>query len=125
MQDLLKISDAEMEIMQKIWELNSKVTVSDILKLFKTQKNWKSQTISTFLARLVDKNFLTKETIKKINYFSILITESEYKNLQTENFLQVIHGGSLKSFMASLVNGDKLTNNDIDQLKDWLNKEDI
>lgn len=119
-----KTSDAEMEIMQKIWEQDTKISVADILGIFKSTKDWKSQTVSTFLTRLVEKGFLYRETIKNTNYFSVLITKDQYKNSQTENFLEVIHGGSIKSFMASLVDGNKISNDDIGQLKDWLNKED-
>ena len=56
--DIVKISDAEYEIMKIIWNKNEEVTAADITKELGEENTWKHTTILTLAKRLVDKNVL-------------------------------------------------------------------
>lgn len=55
-----QLSDAEFMIMDYLWSQNTPKTFSEIKSFFDitTDKNWKKQTLNTFLLRLVKKGYL-------------------------------------------------------------------
>ena len=94
-----KISEAEMEIMKIIWKKNEQVTTGGILEELPKDNSWK---------------------VGKLNHYSAKITEDEYKAIQADNFLEDMHNGSVKNFIATLFNNKKISKNDIAELKKWL-----
>ena len=63
------LSKTEYEIMEYFWGMGDKYTFGELMKYFNENldKNWKKQTLNTFLSRLIEKGLLKKE-------------KSEYKN---------------------------------------------
>ena len=113
----MKISESEMEIMKIIWDKGEPVTTAYILDSLKTA--WKHTTVLTFLKRLTDKGVLRCEKIGKTNCYSPLMSESEYKNAQTREFMSELHSGSLKNFLTALYGEKRPTKNEIDEIKEW------
>jgi BlaI family penicillinase repressor len=117
MHTLTKLSATETEVMQAIWELATPVTVSQLLTVFR-QRNWKTSTMSTILARLIDKGFLTKEMKGKANYYCATLTLPEYQKYETRSLLTDVFSGNVKNLVAALVDED-VSGQDIDELKKW------
>lgn len=115
-----KISDAEMEIMKIIWRKNIQVTTADILEELPKENSWKTTTVMTLISRLIEKGVLDVTKIGKLNHYFSKITEEEYKAIQTDNFLEDMHDGSVKNFIATLFNNKKINKEDISDLKKWL-----
>ncbi|WP_313885900.1 BlaI/MecI/CopY family transcriptional regulator [Clostridium saccharoperbutylacetonicum] len=115
-----KISDAEMEIMKIIWNKNRQVTTADILEELPKENSWKITTVMTLISRLTDKGILKVAKLGKLNNYSAKITEEEYKAIQADNFLEDMHNGSVKNFIATLFNNKKISKEDISDLKKWL-----
>lgn len=100
-----KISDAEMEIMELFWQYRKPMNPKEIIELISNTKDWKYSTVKTFLLRLVEKGFLACQR-GKINSYSPLISREEYKRRETMEFLDTVHGGSLRSMLVSLTSQD-------------------
>lgn len=115
-----KISEAEMEIMKIIWKKNEQVTTGGILEELPKDNSWKTTTVMTLISRLVEKGILSMTKVGKLNHYSAKITEDEYKTIQADNFLEDMHNGSVKNFIATLFNNKKISKNDIAELKKWL-----
>lgn len=115
-----KISEAEMEIMKIIWGKNEQITTAEILEKLPKENSWKTTTVMTLISRLVEKGILSVEKIGKLNHYAAKVAEEEYKAIQTDDFLEDMHKGSVKNFMATLFNHKKLSSKDISELKDWL-----
>ncbi|AQR93853.1 BlaI/MecI/CopY family transcriptional regulator [Clostridium saccharoperbutylacetonicum] len=115
-----KISDAEMEIMKIIWNKNRQVTTADILEELPKENSWKITTVMTLISRLTDKGILEVTKLGKLNNYSVKITEEEYRAIQADNFLEDMHNGSVKNFIATLFNNKKISKEDISDLKKWL-----
>ncbi|MBN7573968.1 CopY family transcriptional regulator [Clostridium sp. 2-1] len=115
-----KISDAEMEIMKIIWKKNDQITTAEILDALPKENSWKVTTIMTLISRLTEKGILSVTKVGKLNNYFPKITEEEYRAIQTDNFLEDMHKGSVKNFMATLFNNKKISNKDIAELKEWL-----
>ena len=117
---LTKISDAEMEIMKIIWKENKQITTAEILEKLPKENSWKTTTVMTLVTRLIEKGILDVTKIGKLNHYSPKVTEEEYKEAQTNVFLDDMFNGSVKSFMATLFNGRKISKEDISDLKKWI-----
>lgn len=117
-----KISDSEMEIMVIIWSLKNPITSSQLTENLPKSKSWKPSTVLTFLVRLTEKGMLSITKKGKTNEYSALLSKEEYLRLETQNFLKSTHGGSIKSFIAALVESD-ISKEEIEELKNWFSKK--
>ncbi len=118
-----QLSQTENEIMEFLWENNTPTSFSDILIVFNNQnKNWKQQTLSTLLLRLVNKGLLKKQKQGRIVLYEPSITKKNYECQKTKQFIDLFYDGSLKNLMLSLYNGNGLEKSDIEDLKEWLDE---
>lgn len=120
--DIVKISEAENEIMEIIWSASGEVTTADIIAALGESNVWKHTTILTLAKRLVDKNILKVRKEKKVNYYSPTITREEYKSYQAKDMVEDMYGGSVKSLVASLYDNKKIEDEDLKELKDWIRR---
>ena len=121
MKKFYKMSESEMEIMKTIWELAAPVTIVQLLDIFEIRK-WKVQTMGTFLTRLTDKGLLSVNKQKNTNYYTSVITEQEYNQLEAQNLLSTMYDGSLENFLSALYGGKKINANEAENLKKWFEK---
>lgn len=112
-----RFSDTEMEVMYTIWELATPVTVAQLLEVFEESKGWKTSTMSTLLSRLIEKGFLTKEMKGKVNYYDVNLMLEDYKKHEAQSLLTNLYGGNVKTFVAALVDDERVTQEDILDLK--------
>lgn len=114
------LSDAELEVMDAIWEMASPVSISQLIEHFAPKKGWKTQTISTFAARLVNKGFLSVQKIKNANYYSAKLSKTDYQNSLAKNLIDAAYNGSLKKLFVSLVDGNAISQSELDEIRQWL-----
>lgn len=114
------LSETEMKLMHEIWKLNHPVKSSELLNLFseKEGKEWKGQTIATFLSRLVDKGMLSVKRDGRSNTYTPCLSLKEYKKREAQSLLNTMYQGSVKNFLATLYD-DKVTSDELDELKKW------
>ena len=57
------LSKTEYRIMEYFWSTGEKYTFGELMKYFNEEedKNWKKQTLNTFLSRLIDKGLLERK----------------------------------------------------------------
>lgn len=116
------ISDAEMDVMNAVWSMEQPVSISALLEYFSESKGWKSQTLSTFAARLVKKGLLSVKKEKKANYYSSIVSEEEYKNAIAKGMIDTVYNGSPKKMVAALYDGKAISQSEIDELRKWINE---
>ncbi len=120
--DIVKISDAEYEIMDIIWNEDGEVTAADIMEKLGEDNFWKHTTVLTLAKRLVDKNILKVRKKRRVNYYSPRISRDEYRSYQADGFLEEMYDGSVKSLVASLYDNSKIGEEDLKELKDWIRR---
>lgn len=110
-----------MEIMQVIWALGGPVTSRELLDIFARRKGkeWKGQTMATFLSRLVEKGVLTFEKEGRTNIYEPRMSAEEYRGREARGLLETMYGGSIKNFLATLYGGKELTTGEIAELRRW------
>lgn len=92
----ISVSDAELEVMEMLWDQKSAIKQSQLLTLFNEDgKTWKRQTLNTFLSRLEDKGLIKREN----RLVEPLCGREEYYNMQMKAVIERMYGGSSKSIL--------------------------
>ncbi|QOR35265.1 BlaI/MecI/CopY family transcriptional regulator [Clostridium sp. 'deep sea'] len=117
----VKISDAEWQVMEIIWQ-NKKIRAYDVVKDLENISTWSSKTIRTLIKRLVDKGVVGVEK-EKFNMYFPLKTKEQCVKEETNRFLNKIYNGSLGLLVASFAKTNKLSDQDISALKDLLEEQ--
>lgn len=111
-----QITDSEYELMKILWSTEEKLTVSDVISKL-VGNNWTPSTVSTFLQRLLKKGVVACEKKGKTNLYYPVLKQAEYDLNETESFLSKIYRGSVKNLVASLYENEKLSKEDLDDLR--------
>ena len=118
-----RLPDAELEIMKIVWKCGEGTTSAHICQELEGKKDWAVTTVLNFLARLVDRGFISVRRNGKINIYTPLVDEEKYLESESRSFLARLHGNSLKSLVASLYSGDAISRDDLEELKRYINEE--
>jgi BlaI family transcriptional regulator, penicillinase repressor len=116
MKNMPEISAAEHQVMKVIWNKNP-ITTLEIMKELEKTSNWKLNTIKTFINRLLNKGVLSYEKSGKVYSYYPLIEEKDYMKTVSRMFVKRLFGGSLMPMLATMVENDDLTLEDIEILK--------
>lgn len=122
MSRIQRISEAEKQIMEFIWAAGRPVTTREIIANLPEDRRWKQNTVITFLARLMEKGVLKATRISKANHYEPCITEQEYRNFETKQFIDDVHKSSVFGFITALCENGDLTRKDIENLMKYLKK---
>lgn len=123
MGNLIKISEAEMKIMEKVWENGEMITVLELISMLteeEKEETWIYQKVATFLTHLEKKGILSKMKEGKVLYYYPLISREQYNQNAAEELINTRFQGSLKRFLASFSKSN-ISENEIKELKEWLN----
>nr|UWI50610.1 BlaI/MecI/CopY family transcriptional regulator [Clostridioides difficile] len=121
MKKLPQISEAEYQVMKIIWKYAPISTNEVIEKLVKTSK-WSPKTIQTMLLRLVKKGALTYEKSSRVFVYTPIVKEEEYVSTESSSFLNRFYNGTLNSMVLNFLENDKLSEDDIEELRNILDK---
>lgn len=111
------ISDAEWEVMRICWPMNVPFTAHEIVKALEKHAEWKPNTIKTLIGRLVKKGVLGyKEDGRNYLYYP-LIAEEECVKAESKSFLTRVFGGALKPMLVTFLQEEKLSREEIEELK--------
>ena len=121
MTNFQKLSETEMEVMQIIWASGHPMTSGELLDIFARQKGkeWKGQTIATFLARLVEKGVLTSIKQGRANIYEPCMSPEEYRSQEAKSLLETLYAGSVKNFLTTLYDGKEMTRDEMRELRRW------
>ena len=118
-----KITDSELEVMKLLWRAKDALPVTVIREKLQESKGWEPATIKTLIARLVSKGAVRQEK-RNVFYYSPVITEKEYSSWATKDLITRIYNGKARDLIASLVNSDGLSQDDIAELRDMFKVEE-
>lgn len=82
------LTNCEEIVMKTVWDAERELDLSDIAQRVNEvyHKEWKPQTVSTFLARLVRKGYLTHYRQGRVFYYQILVPQKDYLEKMAEQF---------------------------------------
>lgn len=111
--DTDSIQDAELAVLQVLWEEGQPMPLARILEVLHVRRGWADSTVKTLLRRLQEKGAVKLE---KRGVYAAAIDRADYHGAANRSFLDKLYQGSAKTLVASLVQEGKLTREDIDEL---------
>ncbi len=117
-----KLGEAELEIMQAIWDSGKPVTSNYILKQLQGRRRWQLSTLMTSLARLADKGFVHCDRSTGSNLYTPVIPENEYKVGASRHFLEKLYNNSVQNMIAALYSSRTIKNSDLEELRNFLDQ---
>jgi len=115
------LTEPELGIMQALWEADDAVPRSYFQKKL-SHLNWKDTTFNTYLNRLQGKGFVAKETEGQTHYYLPTVSQQKYQQAESASVLNKLFQGSLKNFVLSVSHTDAVNKEDLDELRNLLDK---
>lgn len=114
---VFQLNPTETVIMELFWEKGTWLSGADVWKYFNTSiKKSERSTVNTFLARMAEKGLLVKEKRK----YKYAYTREELETKKAEEILTTMYDGSLSKFLAALGGSKKVSREEMDELKNYL-----
>lgn len=113
-----EMSQSESLIMDFLWKNDGGKGFSEIMEYLNGElhKNWKKQTINTFIRHLIDKGLISADTSQKSRRYSAALTPTEYARGKADKILADFYDGSVEVFLSALTGGKKLSRELVDEL---------
>lgn len=113
------LTSAETIVMKTIWDADHEMSLSEIVRRANEtyQKDWKPQTVSTYLTKLVQKEFVQMHREGRFFFYEVLVKEEDYRSEQAKQFIKFWDGGSVEHFLEAYYKGKKLAPGEKDKLK--------
>ncbi len=121
-----QISESELIVMQVIWQATEPVSVQYVQDQINETEGWQYNTIATFMVRLADKGFLEichQDGRGRTRLFVPKISEEDYLKSHLKQTIKRQFRGSAKAFFAAYMSQEKLEEDEIDELREWLDKQ--
>lgn len=115
-----RLPDAELDVMLVLWSEKRPLKTAEIFEVLSQKKSWTPSTLQALLARLEQRGFVTMKKEGRLKLYSPLVEEESYRSQETSTFLERLHGNSVKSLFAALIDGKKLKPSDLDEIAQML-----
>ncbi|WP_438263482.1 CopY/TcrY family copper transport repressor [Streptococcus oralis] len=118
----MQISDAEWQVMKIIW-MQGEQTSSDLIRVLAERFDWSKSTIQTLLARLVEKECLTRKKEGKFFVYSALLTLDQSRDLLVQDIKDKVCSRRIKNLLADLIVECDFTQADLEDLEAVISKK--
>ncbi|EPY2272115.1 BlaI/MecI/CopY family transcriptional regulator [Clostridium sporogenes] len=119
MKDMPKISAAEWEVMKLLWK-ESPLTSEKIINSLTEKMNWSTQTVKTFITRLLKKDAISFEKVGRAYNYYPLISEDECIKAENQSFLQKVYDGAVGMLFTRFLEEETLSEEEIEELEQIL-----
>lgn len=112
----MQISDAEWQVMKIIW-MQGEQTSTDLIRVLAERFDWSKSTVQTLLARLVEKECLTRKKEGKSFVYSALLTLDQSRDLLVQDIKDKVCSRRIKNLLADLITECDFTQADLEDLE--------
>ena len=112
----MQISDAEWQVMKIIW-MQGEQTSTDLIRVLAERFDWSKSTVQTLLARLVEKECLTRKKEGKFFVYSALLTLDQSRDLLVQDIKDKVCSRRIKNLLADLITECDFTQADLEDLE--------
>lgn len=108
----LKLFDAEYKLMDIIWELEP-INSTELTKICRDKLGWKKSTAYTMIRKLSERGILKNENAT----VRVLVKREQVQKYESEVLLEKVFDNSLPSFLATFLQGKKLSKQEAEEIK--------
>lgn len=114
-----KLFDSELKVMEVLWR-EGNLTAGQISKILKDEIGWNRNTTYTVIKKCIEKGSI--ERLEPKFLCKPNISREDVQAYETEDLIDRMFDGSKGKFFAAFLSEQKLTHDEIQQLKDWINQ---
>jgi BlaI family penicillinase repressor len=118
-----RLPESELEVMLILWHEEKPMTAGEITKRLSETHGWKAGTVHVLLERLGERGFVSCDKSGYKHLFAPTVTESKYLKGEEHTLMHRFFGGSAKNMIASLLNADGLSDDDLEEISAMLKKK--
>ena len=118
-----RLPDSELEMMMIIWDAGRPVTRAEIEMQLPKERQLSATTILSFLSRLQEKGFVDVYREGKTNVYKAVVPKEKYLQEESRSIWKRLYQNSVGNFMTALGSGEELSEEDLDELQGFLDRE--
>ena len=123
--NMIRISDAEWAVLHVLWESNEDaLSAAEVANSLKKSHAWSSKTVRTLIDRLVRKKIVLRLAADPVILYAAAVSAEACQIQAADSFLGRVFSGSALPMIAQFVERGKLTNDEIEELREILRKAD-
>lgn len=121
-----EISVCERMIMRVLWDSEEDLDLMTVTERVKEEfgKEWKLQTVATFMTRLQKKKFIDIYRIGRYSHYHPLVKKDEFKMSTVSENIKFFDKGSVSAFVCGLFDNVELTKEDKDAIRKKIDELD-
>lgn len=117
-----RLANAELAVMDLLWH-EDRLTARQIReRLYPDATKAQHGTVQSLLQRLEDKGFVKRDRHLPVHFFSAVLDRQTYACNELESLAAKLTGGSLAPLITYLVEGEKMSREEIEQLRGILDE---
>ena len=118
-----RLPEAELDVMLTLWRAKEPLSVGEIVRCLSGIRTWKAATVHVLLDRLSERGYVKTDKSGYAHRYSPAVEEAQYRRGEERSYLQRFFGGSAKKMIASMLDADGLTAEDLDELSALLHEK--
>nr|WP_325244740.1 BlaI/MecI/CopY family transcriptional regulator [uncultured Oscillibacter sp.] len=118
MPEFCRLPESELDVMLAVWKQGGEASAPEIGESL--GRALTASALHSYLKRLEEKGFLRCRKAGKLNIYTALVSEADYRRAESGAVLEKLYGGSLKAFAAALWDGGRLSGDDVRDLRSYL-----
>ena len=115
------LSENEWYIMQVLWE-NSPLSLREICEKLRPVKGWSRHAVTSFLKRMQEKGAVLADESGKVKAYVPVWSREETIREETDSIMERVYRGDLLLMVSNAVQGRKVTETEIEELKKILDR---
>lgn len=110
------ISDAELEVMDVLWNEHP-LSAKQVIAKLPESLNWTDKTVKTLLNRLVKKEALSFEVSGREYLYSPLLEKQAVQSQMSKQMLSRLFNGKLSGLVSYFAQNEKLSKSELEELE--------
>lgn len=114
-----KLFDSELKVMEIIWA-KEPITAKEISLQLCDSIGWNKNTTYTIIKKLIDKQVILRTEPNFV--CTAILNKAEIQKAETNSLIEKLYNGSKKMFFAAFLQNEKLSMEEVEQLKQLIDK---
>lgn len=114
-----RVFDSEIKVMELVWG-HEPVSARELALLAGKQIGWNKNTTYTVIKKLEAKGYLHRQEPGFV--CTSLVSREDVRRSETRSLVDKLFGGSRKALFSSLLEDEKLTREELDELRQMIEK---
>jgi predicted transcriptional regulator len=118
----VRLSEAEVEVMEALWSASRPLTAIDVADGVPADRNWSLATVKSLLSRLLAKQAIVPTRDGRRFLYSPALDRASYIGAESRRFVRRLYGGKLSPLIAQMAEEEALDDDDVAEIEALLRR---